>query len=103
MLTIQLHYPPSYVLDEMQFYEINAALQYSYYSSKDNWEQARLIAYMIAQTNSKKKLKFEDIATFPWEKEQEESEHETKITKADIERLNQMAKSYLESTKQQNK
>lgn len=90
---MQLHYEPSYVLDQMQWYEINAALKYAYYSYKDNWEQARLIAYMIAQTNSKKKLSFEDIVKFNWETEDETTE--TSITKQDIERLDKAAKAYL--------
>lgn len=93
---MQLHYNPSYVLDEMQWYEINAALKYIYYSYKDNWEQARLIAWMIAQTNSRKKLSFEDIVKFNWEKEEI---GDTSITKQDIERLKKAAKAYLNKIK----
>lgn len=88
-----MHYPPQYVLDEMEVYEINAALKFSHLSYKDNWEQARLIAYMVAQVNSKKKLKFTDIVEFPWEAENEEIN--TEITKEDIDRLNKMAQEYL--------
>lgn len=89
---MQLHFSPEYILDEMQWYEINAALKYNYYAVKDNWEQARLITYMIAQTNSKHKLKFEDIATFPWENEKDVDKP---ISKEDIERLNKQAQAYL--------
>lgn len=89
---MQLHFSPNYVLDEMQWYEINAALKYNYYAVKDNWEQARLITYMIAQTNSKRRLKFEDITTFPWEEEKQEDKP---ISKEDIERLNKQAQAYI--------
>lgn len=96
---MQCHFPPAYVLDEMEWYEISAALKYQYYSIKDGWEQARLISFLIAQTNSKRSLKFEDIMVFPWEKE-ENTQEKQKITKEDIERLKQKAEEYI---KQQNK
>lgn len=44
-------------------------MKYSFYKHKENWEQARLISYLIAQTHSSKKLKVEDIIKFSWEKE----------------------------------
>lgn len=57
----------------MEFYEIRAIMKYQYYAHKDNWEQARLIAYMIGQTNSKNKLKISDIIEFPWDSEENEN------------------------------
>ena len=78
----------------MEWYEVNAALKYSHYAIKDNWEQARLIAYMIAQVNNKRHLKFGDIAKFYWENETDEEDAKP-ITKEDIERLNNLAKAYL--------
>lgn len=97
ILVIQLGYSPEYVLDKMQWYEINAALKYAYYGIKDSWEQSRLVAYVIAQTNSRKKLKFEDITKFYWEGK--ENVEDTKITKTDIERLNKMAQAYINKNK----
>lgn len=93
ILVIQLGYSPEYVLDKMQWYEVNAALKYSFYAFKDGWEQSRLISYLIAQTNSRKKLTLEDITKFYWENETIEAD--TKITKKDIDRLNKMAQAYL--------
>ena len=87
-----MHYPPDYVLDRMEWYEINAALKYQHYTFKEDWEQARLIAYVMAQVNSKKRLKIEDIIKFPWDKET--NSDNTIITKKDIERLNKMAEAY---------
>ena len=84
----------------MQWYEIGAALKYQYYAVKDGWEQARLISFLIAQSNSTKKLKMEDILEFPWEKNSNEPiEDRTMITKEDIERLRKEAEKYLNNKK----
>jgi hypothetical protein len=47
-LVLRLNYPPDYVLDKMEMYEIKAVMDYEYYAHKDGWEQARLVAYLIA-------------------------------------------------------
>lgn len=88
------HLDPSYVLDEMEFYEIRPLLKYEHYSHRDDWEQARLIAYMVAQVNSKKKLTFQDITKFYWENNEE---HDTSISKEDVERLRKKAEAYIKS------
>lgn len=85
---------PEYVLDKMSMCEINALMKYAHYTHQDEWEQARLNAYMTAQVNSKKRLKVEDIIKFPWEDEKEK--HNTEITREDIERLKIKAKNYIE-------
>lgn len=99
MLVLKHHLDPTYVLDEMEMIEIRALLKYEYYSHKDDWEQSRMIAYMIAQTNSKKKLTFQDITKFYWEDEEEK--HDTSITKEDIDRLKIRAKEIMEWQKLQ--
>lgn len=93
ILVMQLHYSPQYVLDEMQMYEVQVAMKYGYYANKDVWEANRLTAYIMAQVNSKRKLKVADIVTFPWEDKEEASD--TKISKEDIERLRKQAETYL--------
>lgn len=60
---------PSYVLDEMEFYEINALFKYNYYRDKDSWEQTRLLGYITAKSHGAKNLKMEDLIKFQWEKE----------------------------------
>ena len=79
----------------MEWYEVRSVLKYSYYAEKDTWEQARLIAYIIAQSNSRKHLKMEDIIKFYWEDEKEE--HDTKISKEEIEQLKLQAQQYLKT------
>lgn len=73
-------------------YEIRSVMDYEYYANKDSWEQTRLIAYLIAQVNSKKQLKQSDIMQFYWEKE--ETKQPT-THKADIERLKAKAQQYI--------
>lgn len=74
----------------MQLYEVSTILQNIYLTTKDSWEQARLVAYIIAQANSKKKLKLSDIISFGWE--EKEKKHNTSISTDDIERLKEKAK-----------
>ena len=76
----------------MQMYEVRAAMKYQHFANKDSWEQARLIAYIIAQCNSTKKLKAQDILTFYWDKQEEEN---TSISTEDIQRLKDKAKQYI--------
>lgn len=92
ILVLQLHYPPKYVLDEMESYEISTAFKYGYYAYKDVWEANRLNAYVTAQVNSTHQLSLQGIVTFPWEKLSSNDNPDTKITKSDIDRLKRKAK-----------
>lgn len=74
-------------------YEVRAIMKYQHYAFKDNWEQARLVAYIIAQCNSTKKLKIQDISTFYWESV--EAEDDTYISTSDLQRLRDKAKNYM--------
>lgn len=65
-------------------------MDYEYLAYKDSWEQSRLVAYMVAQTNSTKQLKLSDILKFHWEKE----DTDTAISNADVERLRNKAQQY---------
>ena len=78
-----------YVIDKMKPYELSIICNSLHLRFKDSWEQSRLIAYLIAQTNSKKRLKPSDIIKFPWEqkvKDVVEKQHE-ELTLADYERI----------------
>ena len=72
-------------------YELRAVMDFEYYANKDSWEQARLIAYLIAQVNSKKTLKQSDILQFYWEEET----NKPSTSKADYERLRNKAQQYI--------
>lgn len=94
LLTLRLHYPPNYVMDEMEMYEIRAVMDYEYLAHKDSWEQARLVAYLVAQSNSSKRINITDIAKFYWEKEEEAGSGNTTISNDDISRLKEKANQY---------
>lgn len=79
-----------YFLDKMQFYELNIICDSLHLRQKDNWEQARLVAYIIAQVNSKKRLKPTDIIKFGWEDKINKPQEQT-MTLNDVERIKQMA------------
>lgn len=76
----------------MKMYEIAAVMKYQYLKDKESWEQTRLISYIIAQTNSTKKIKLTDIIEFPWEKENTKANQT--ISNEDKERLEKLAKEY---------
>lgn len=73
-------------------YEIRAVMNYEYLAHKDSWEQARLVAYLVAQSNSSKHIKPTDIANFYWEKEA--GSDNTAISDKDVSRLKERAKQY---------
>lgn len=74
-------------------YEARAIMKYEYYAYKDSWEQARLVAYLIAQVNSTKKLKISDITSFYWD-EEKAANADTSMSNADLERLREKAKMF---------
>ena len=89
-MVLDLGLQPQYVLDEIEIYEINSLMKYSFLKHKDNWEQARLISYLIAQCNSAKKLKLEDIIKFQWD-DKDEEKNESVITNEELEQMMQEA------------
>ena len=54
-------------MDDMRFYELSPILKNMNVSVKNDWEIARQISYIIAQTQSTKKIKPSDIMHFPWD------------------------------------
>lgn len=96
---MQCGFPPKYVLDEMEMYEVNAAMKHSYLAKKDAWEQARLVAYVMAQSQSTKRIEMEDIVKFYWEGEEDEGK--TSITKEEIEALKAQAEAYIRGRNKQ--
>lgn len=87
---------PDYVLDKMQTYEISSLMEYGYYRNKDQWEQARLIAYVMAQVNSRKPIKPTDIIKFDWDGKREKEDAKP-ITKEQIEKWQKMAQSMIDN------
>ena len=51
----------------MQCYEVSALFGNLWMKDKENWEQARMMMYVTAQVNTKKKLTPEKLLKFPWD------------------------------------
>jgi len=77
----------------MKPYELSIICNSLHLRTKENWEQARMMAYVTAQVNSKKRLKPTDIIKFAWEKQKENTN--TKLVKpltvSDVEQIKAMA------------
>lgn len=73
--------------------EARVALKYSYYSSKENWEQARFVALTTIKPHIKGNPKIE----FPWENQDNIENKPT--SKEDLERLRKKAENYLKQSK----
>lgn len=86
---------PSYVLDEMEFYEVKALLKYQYYKDKDSWEQTRLLGFITAKSHGAKNLKLTELMKFDWEKEQERKPQF--ISDTDMKRLREKAQWLVEN------
>lgn len=93
ILVVEAGISPEYVLDKMQMYEIPAILERLSFRYRDSWEQTRMIMYVIAQGNSKKKLTPSDLLSFPWD--QESGVHPAAPSEGEMEKLREKAKQYI--------
>ena len=57
----------------MQLYELEVILDNLQLKHKQNWEQTRLLAYIIAQSNSTKKINITDVVKFSWDNEKNDT------------------------------
>ncbi|WP_244205932.1 hypothetical protein [Parabacteroides acidifaciens] len=96
MMVIEVKLDPGYVLDRMEFYEIEAILEKLHCVNRDSWEQARLISYVMAQSNSTKQLKPTDLIKFPWD-DKNDNTGNTSVNTEDMERLRKKAEEYIKS------
>ena len=82
-----------YFMDKMQEYEIHDFYNALHYADINDWQQTRWLLYVIAQVNSKKKLKMEEILSLPCDKGWKEKHTGNKeISNEEISQLKQMAK-----------
>ena len=87
-------------MDDLREWELENIISELENVDKNAWERTRTLCYLIAQTNSTKRLKPQDIMKFPWETEKEQKEIERQkstiklkkeITKEEIEMLQKKA------------
>lgn len=65
-----------YFMDKMEEWEVYNFYDSLKYANRPEWEQTRLLMYILAQVNSKKKLDINDIMSFPWDEDYSESSKE---------------------------
>ena len=75
----------------MQMYELEPLISNLHRKDRNSWEQARMVAYVIAQCNSTKKLKPTDIMQFTWDSD---TIGEPSFSNEYIKRLKEKAKQY---------
>ena len=59
---------PDYVMDRMEFYEIEALIENKWRKDRESWEQARVLGYVTAQSQSTKKIDPKKIIPLPWDR-----------------------------------
>lgn len=84
-------------MDTLQEYEIEPIVQNLEYYEEGDWSRTRFLAYCNIQKSSTKKINPQDLISFPWEKEDDNTEEingnsNEPLTQSDIERLRQQAK-----------
>lgn len=82
--------PIGYFMDEMQEYELHDIYEAMDYANLADWQQTRWIVYAIAQSNSRKKIKPEDLMSLPTDKDYKQV-HDKEISNDDIQSLKAMA------------
>ena len=89
-----------YFMSDLQDFEVELLYENLKYADRPSWEQSRLLAFILAQVNSKKKLEMTDIMSFPWEENYEEKSIE--MSNEDRDKLRAKAAMF-EKILQQNK
>ena len=91
---------PEYVLDKMRMYEADVLIDGIWKKKRQEWEQARLIAWVTLRCNTKSKVSLSEFLPFEWDKEKNEA---PVVTEEDRMRLKARAKALEAEFKKQNK
>lgn len=67
--------PPDYVLNEMQPFEIEIALEGLHLKHKELWEAARMIMYSVVQSHNSKRIDPKSMMPLPWDDEFMETDY----------------------------
>ena len=86
-------------MSDLQDFEVELLYENLKYADRPSWEQNRLLAFILAQVNSKKRLEMTDIMSFPWEENYEEKNIE--MSNEDRDRLREKAKAFEKLLKEQ--
>lgn len=89
-----------YFMSALQNFEVELLYENLKYADRPSWEQTRLLAFILAQVNSKKRLEMTDIMSFSWDEHYEEKNIE--MSNEDRDKLRAKAAMF-EKILQQNK
>lgn len=95
MLVLRFKIPIDYVMDKIDWCEIGALLKFQHYVVIDAWEMARFQTYITLKSQTNYKGEITDFLPFSWEKETQEQEENTSISKEEITKLTAEAKALL--------
>lgn len=83
-------------MDTLQEPEIEPIVQNLEYYERGDWERTRFLAYCNLQKSSTKKISPQDLISFPWEKEDDNTDqistNSEPLSKEDIQRLKEEAR-----------
>lgn len=83
-------------MDTLQEYEIEPIVHSLQFYGQNEWERTRFLAYCNIQKSSSKKIKPKDLITFPWEKEDDNTDqingNSEPLTQSEIKRLKEQAR-----------
>ena len=89
-----------YFMSDLQNFEVELLYENLKYADRPSCEQNRLLAFILAQANSKKKLEITEILSFAWDENYEEKNIE--MSNEDRDKLRAKAAMF-EKILQQNK
>lgn len=85
-----------YFFDEMQEYEVQSIIENLEYNERGDWSRTRFLAYCNIQKSSTKRISPQDLISFPWEKESDNTDqintNSEPLSKEDIQRLKEKSK-----------
>ena len=83
-------------MDTLQEHEVQSIIENIEYTEYGDWNRTRFLAYCNIQKSSTKKIKPQDLISFPWEKESDNTEeingNSEPLSKEDIQRLKEQSK-----------
>lgn len=82
---------PRYVLHEMEPWEAAALLRNRDIATRDDWERTRVLAYLIAQACSTRRLRPDEVLPLPWDDDPGPAGDTPRDTPEDLARLAEMA------------
>lgn len=85
-----------YFMDSLQEPEVQSIIENLEYYERPEWERTRFLAYCNIQKSSSKRISPQDLISFPWEKEDDNTDqistNSEPLSKEDIQRLKEQSK-----------